>query len=43
MFESSSALVIRTPTLESTIKNDEKRFGLIQTVIANALYKMGSK
>lgn len=43
MFESNSALFIRTPTLESNIKNDEKRFGLLQTVIANALYKMSNK
>lgn len=43
MFESNSSLIIRTPTLESSIKNDEKRFGLLQTVIANALYKMSSK
>jgi hypothetical protein len=43
MFESNSALFIRTPTLESTLKNDEKRLGQIQSIIANALYKMSSK
>ncbi len=43
MFESNSALFIRTPTMESVLKNDEKRLGQMQTVIANALYKMSSK
>jgi hypothetical protein len=43
MFESSASLVIRTPTQESIIKNDEKRFGQIQSVIASALYKMTTK
>lgn len=43
MFESNSALFVRTPTMESILKNDEKRFGQIQTTIANALYKMSSK
>ena len=43
MFESSSALFIRTPTMESILKNDEKRLGQIQTTIANALFKMSSK
>lgn len=43
IFESSSALFIRTPTMESILKNDEKRLGQMQTTIANALYKMGSK
>lgn len=43
MFESNSVLFIRTPTMESILKNDEKRLGQIQTTIANALYKMSSK
>lgn len=43
MFESNSALFIRTPTMESILKNDEKRLGQMQTTIANALYKMSSK
>lgn len=43
MFESNSALFIRTPTMESVIKNDEKRFGQIQSTVANALYKMSSR
>lgn len=43
LFESSSALFIRTPTMESILKNDEKRLGQIQTTIANALYKMSSR
>jgi len=43
MFESSSALFIRTPTMESILKNDEKRLGEMQTTISGALYKMSSK
>lgn len=43
MFESNSALFIRTPAMESILKNDEKRLGQMQSTIANALYKMGSK
>lgn len=43
MFESNSVLFIRTPTMESILKNDEKRFGQLQTTIANALYKMSGK
>lgn len=43
MFESSSALFIRTPTMESVLKNDEKRLGEMQTTITNALYKMSSR
>lgn len=43
MFESNSALFIRTPTMESIFKNDEKRLAQIQTTITNALYKMGNK
>jgi hypothetical protein len=43
MFESSSALFIRTPAMESLLKNDEKRLGEMQTIISSALYKMSSK
>lgn len=43
MFESSSALFIRTPTMESILKNDEKRLGEMRTTISNVLYKMSSK
>jgi hypothetical protein len=43
MFESNSALFIRTPAMNSILKNDEKRLGQMQTIIANALYKMSSK
>lgn len=43
MFESNSALFIRTPTMESILKNDEKRLGQMQSTIANALFKMSGK
>lgn len=43
MFESNSTLFIRTPTMESILKNDEKRLGEMQTTVTSALYKMSSK
>ncbi|MDD2898789.1 MAG: hypothetical protein PHI31_08750 [Desulfuromonadaceae bacterium] len=43
MFGSNSALFIRTPAMESILKDDEKRIGQMQSVIADALFKMGSK
>lgn len=43
MFESSSSYFIRTPSMESLIKNDEKRLGQMQSIIANVLFKVGSK
>jgi len=43
MFESSAALFIRTPSMESIFKGDEKRFGQMQSIIANVLFKVSSK
>jgi hypothetical protein len=43
MFESNSALFIRTPTLESILKNDEKRLELMQSTIANALFQISGE
>ena len=43
VFESSSALFIRTPTMESILKDDEKRFGQLQSIIANVLFNASRK
>lgn len=43
VFESRSSLFIRTPTMESIIKDDEKRLGQIQSIIANVLFNLSRK
>lgn len=43
MFDSKSALFIRTPAMESIIKDDEKRFGQLQTIIASVLFNVSKK
>ena len=43
VFESKSALIIRTPSMESVIKDDEKRLGQIQTIIASVLFNVSRK
>jgi hypothetical protein len=43
MFDSRSSLFIRTPSMESILKDDEKRFGQIQSVIANVLFNVSRK
>ena len=43
MFESGSSLFFRTPALESILKDDDKRFGIVQSTIANALFKISNK
>ena len=43
VFESRSALSIRTPTMESIFKDDEKRLGQIQSIIANVLFNVSRK
>lgn len=43
VFDSRSSLFIRTPAMESTFKDDEKRFGQLQTIIANILFNVSRK
>lgn len=43
VFESKSALFLRTPSMESIIKDDEKRLGQIQTIIASVLFNVSRK
>ena len=43
VFDSRSALFIRTPSMESIFKDDEKRLGQIQSIIANALFNVSRK
>lgn len=40
MFSSSSALFIKSPVMESTLKDDEKRFSQLQSIINNVLLKI---
>ena len=43
VFDSRSALFIRTPSMESIFKDDEKRLGQIQSIIANVLFNVSRK
>jgi len=43
VFESRSALSIRTPSMESIFKDDEKRLGQMQSIIANVLFNVSRK
>jgi hypothetical protein len=43
VFDSNSSLFIRTPSMESIFKDDEKRFGQMQTIIANVLFNVSRK
>ena len=43
VFESRSGLSIRTPSMESVFKDDEKRLGQIQSIIATVLFNVSRK
>ncbi|MDD2542759.1 MAG: hypothetical protein PHH28_17195 [Desulfuromonadaceae bacterium] len=43
VFESRSALFIRTPSMQSIFNDDEKRWGQMQSIIANVLFNVSRK